>query len=263
MVKSMKRLLSCLVVVGIWSLTTWGAVPQMINFQGILRTSEGKLVSGAVNLTFSIYDAASGGTPLWSEGQSVTVEAGIYEARLGAVTPLPLSLFDGNTRYLGVKVGDDPEMTPRLPLISVPYAFRAAAADTATNATNADAVDGFSASGTATPGQLLALDENKQLKGMSVSAEASGNNYALFLNGKIGAAICVGSGTVPAGVDGVPVANTAVTLNSIILLSVGPGDDANQEAIKVSSITPGSGFTVKAVDGNMGVGTPFRYIIIN
>src|SRR5262249_34596601 len=33
------------------------------------------------------------------------------------------ALWDGSTRYLGVKINSDPEMTPREQITSVPYAF--------------------------------------------------------------------------------------------------------------------------------------------
>ncbi|MBI4702022.1 MAG: collagen-like protein [Deltaproteobacteria bacterium] len=39
------------------------------------------------------------------------------------MVPLQESTFDGSTRYLGISVGDDPEMTPRAIVGSVPYAL--------------------------------------------------------------------------------------------------------------------------------------------
>jgi hypothetical protein len=103
------------------------AVPHEINYQGVLKDSSGALVSGEVNMTFHIYDGAgSTATSLWDETQNgVTVEAGLYNVRLGSVNPIDPATFEGNTRYLGVTVGTDSEMEPRIPLISVPYAFRA------------------------------------------------------------------------------------------------------------------------------------------
>lgn len=49
---------------------------------------------------------------------------------MGSVTPLTGSVLDGDPRYLEVKVGADPAMTPRLRLTSVPYAFFAEEAGT-------------------------------------------------------------------------------------------------------------------------------------
>jgi hypothetical protein len=44
---------------------------------------------------------------------------------LGSVKPLSATVFDSTSRYLGVQVGADPEMTPRLQFGYVPYAFQA------------------------------------------------------------------------------------------------------------------------------------------
>jgi hypothetical protein len=104
------------------------AVPHEINYQGVLKDSSGSPVTttAPIPMRFVIYDGAgSGATDLWSETQSVTVEAGLYSVRLGLINPIDPATFEGSTRYLGVKVGTDQEMEPRIPLISVPYAFRA------------------------------------------------------------------------------------------------------------------------------------------
>jgi hypothetical protein len=99
------------------------AVPQLINFQGILRDGGGNPVAnGSYSVQFTIYDAASGGTNLWTETQSVTTVNGLFTVLLGS-GPIPLnySIFNDSTRWLGVKVGADPEMTPRQRISSVGY----------------------------------------------------------------------------------------------------------------------------------------------
>jgi hypothetical protein len=103
--------------------TGYTAVPQTINYQGYLTDSSGTPINGIVQMTFSIYDVETGGTPLWSETQSVTVNNGIYNVNLGAVNPINL-LFD-TQYYLGIQVETDAEMTPRQPFTSVGYAFTA------------------------------------------------------------------------------------------------------------------------------------------
>ena len=55
--------------------------------------------------------------------------SGVYSILLGSITPLGL-LFNA-PYYLGIQVGTDPEMTPRLPLSSVGYAYRAGMAEQA------------------------------------------------------------------------------------------------------------------------------------
>jgi hypothetical protein len=104
------------------------AVPKLVNFQGRLTNpSTGDPVpDGTYSITFRIFNAASGGTQLWSETQSaVAVTNGQFNVLLGSVSPLTASVLDGDPRYLEVKVGEDPAMTPRLRFATVPYAFHA------------------------------------------------------------------------------------------------------------------------------------------
>jgi hypothetical protein len=103
------------------------AVPQKLHYQGILLDNAGAPVSTPVTVTFRIYPVASGGSALWTEGQSVTPDAsGVFSVLLGNTTPIPSSVFDAADRWLGLTVGADPEMSPRASLVSTPYAFRVA-----------------------------------------------------------------------------------------------------------------------------------------
>ncbi len=110
----------------------FAAVPTMISYQGRLTDSAGNLVAdGTYQLTFSIYNALSGGTAMWTSGaQTVAVAEGLFNYNLGSSSPLPDSIFAKYTQvYLGIKVGADAEITPRTQLLSVGYAFRALRAD--------------------------------------------------------------------------------------------------------------------------------------
>jgi hypothetical protein len=101
-------------------------VPQLINYQGKLTKSTGTPVDTTISMVFTIYADSSGTISKWSETQTaVKVEKGVFNVLLGNVNPIPDSVFDGSTRYLGVKVGADPEITPRKPMVSVAYAYRA------------------------------------------------------------------------------------------------------------------------------------------
>jgi hypothetical protein len=101
------------------------AVPSTLTQQGRLLDSAGAPATGSVQITFTVYDTASGGTSLWTETQNITLDDGYFSARLGETTAIGANVFDGSTRYLGVQVGTDAEMTPRQSLVSVPYAIMA------------------------------------------------------------------------------------------------------------------------------------------
>ncbi len=104
-----------------------GAVPQLINFQGILRNGSGNPVAdGSYSVIFTIYDAPAGGTVQWAETTSVATTGGLFTVLLGSLNPVPDSAFNNPDRWLGVKVGADPEMTPRQQLVSVAYSLRVA-----------------------------------------------------------------------------------------------------------------------------------------
>jgi hypothetical protein len=101
------------------------AVPSTLTQQGRLLDSAGAPATGSVQMKFTVYDAASGGTTLWTETQTITLDDGYFSARLGETTAIGSTVFDGSTRYLGVQVGTDAEMTPRQAMVSVPYALMA------------------------------------------------------------------------------------------------------------------------------------------
>jgi trimeric autotransporter adhesin len=108
-------------------------VPRLVNFSGKAVNAQGKIVSGAAGVTFAIYSEESGGSPLWLETQNIQADSrGNYTAQLGATKPdgLPQELFtSGEARWLGVRINGGEEQ-PRVLLMSVPYALKAADAQT-------------------------------------------------------------------------------------------------------------------------------------
>lgn len=104
-------------------------VPEFMSYQGLLRDGVGDPVpDGAYHVTFQLYDVEIGGSPLWTEIQTVTTTDGVFNAKLGKVTPL--NTLDFLVPYwLGITVGGDPELSPRVELATVPYAGHAAFAD--------------------------------------------------------------------------------------------------------------------------------------
>ncbi len=93
----------------------------------------GSLVTdGSYSIEFKLYTAVSGGVNEWTETQSVAVKNGYFSAYLGNVTPFPGSIDWSQEKWLTMNVNADGEMTPRIKLTAVPYAFRAGQADTLT-----------------------------------------------------------------------------------------------------------------------------------
>ena len=108
-------------------------VPRLVNFSGKATDAQGKVISGTAGATFAIYKDQYEGSPLWLETQNIQTDAkGNYTVQLGATKPdgLPLDLFSsGEARWLGVRVNGGEEQ-PRVLLLSVPYALKAADAET-------------------------------------------------------------------------------------------------------------------------------------
>ena len=92
--------------------------------------ADGNPRSGPTVVTFGLYDSQDGGTLLWTEVQEVRGdERGRYNAYLGAVFPVPQEVFSNEqARWLSVDV--DGRQLPRMMLVAVPYALRAADSET-------------------------------------------------------------------------------------------------------------------------------------
>jgi hypothetical protein len=103
------------------------ASPRKINFQGrLVDPATGDPREGPFAMTFRIYDAPSGGSPLYAETQDpVGVSNGVFSVQIGSVVALPPELFLSASAYLGVQVGADSEMSPRQQLVMAPYAASA------------------------------------------------------------------------------------------------------------------------------------------
>jgi hypothetical protein len=152
------------------------AVPRLVKFAG--RVGQGIKPAGVVDsgealafvgVTFAVYAEQEGGAALWQETQNVALDGeGRYSVLLGAASRegMPAELFaTGEPRWLGVRVnvaGDDDasQEQARVLLVSVPYALRAADAETLGGRAASDFVlreelagwSGIAAMGGVTPG---------------------------------------------------------------------------------------------------------------
>jgi trimeric autotransporter adhesin len=125
--------LVALAVTTVFAAVAAAQTPRLVRYNGFIHDATGAAVTGPTTLTFTIYAEPDGGTSLWSETQVVTLdESGRYGVMLGAMAAegLPIELFaQGAARWLGITVNGGPE-APRVALVSVPYALKAADADT-------------------------------------------------------------------------------------------------------------------------------------
>jgi hypothetical protein len=103
-------------------------VPATVTQQGRLANADGTPATGTVSMVFSLYDSSAATSPLWTETQSVILDAtGYFSIQLGSMTSLSSvaaltsALSSGTPLFLGLKVGSDSEMSPREALTSVPY----------------------------------------------------------------------------------------------------------------------------------------------
>jgi hypothetical protein len=109
------------------------SVPRLVRFSGTMRDAAGKARTGTIGVLFAIYSQADGGAPLWQETQNVQPDdQGRYHILLGASSDegLPAAVFASGPRWLGVRALPDDAEQPRVLLVSVPFALRAADAET-------------------------------------------------------------------------------------------------------------------------------------
>lgn len=108
--------------------STFTPVPRVVKYSGVIPRA-----TGTVGITFALYNEQVGGAPIWVETQNVTLDQqGRYAVLLGAKSEegLPISAFvSGEARWLGIEPQGQPEL-PRVLFASVPYAMKAADADT-------------------------------------------------------------------------------------------------------------------------------------
>jgi hypothetical protein len=105
-----------------------------VQFNGLIENAS-QLRAGIQSVTFGLYKDRTAGAPLWQETQNVMVESnGFFGVLLGAGTPggIPVELFTGgDPRWVGVQMnGTGGVEEARVLLVSVPYALKAADAET-------------------------------------------------------------------------------------------------------------------------------------
>ncbi len=118
----MKKL--CILCYLIFATVAFSQIPQTMSYQGVLTDAQGNAVAdGSYSLTFNLYESATGGSSIWGETQDIAVVNGVFNAILGSVTPLSNS-FD-RPYWLGIAIGSDAELEPRIELTASAYSLNA------------------------------------------------------------------------------------------------------------------------------------------
>ena len=223
-------------------------VPLMVNYQGLLLDqSTGDPVTGSVDMEFRIYDAATGGTLLWSETHAaVNVSDGVYNVVLGAVNPLDPGDFTSPDRWLEVWVEGE-QFTPRQRCTSVLFAI------------NADRLDGLDA------GAFAPIDHNHDARYVN-EGQANAISSAMIIDGAVTEAD-LGSNSVSTtevvddSLTAADLAADAVGQSELASNSVGSDEIINgavtaadlQDGAALSEILdddgPGSGLNADFLDG--------------
>jgi len=99
------------------SSSLFAQAPDSISFQGVLTNPGGTPLNDTLDITTTFY---KGGVSGYSQVHTdVIVENGVYNILIGPVDTVRFN----QPIDLGIKVGMDPEMTPRTPLVAGPFAL--------------------------------------------------------------------------------------------------------------------------------------------
>ena len=108
----------------------WAQDRVTMTYQGQLSDAGGAAVTASHPMTFALYPTVAGGEALWTELHGgVDVVDGTFTVDLGSVTTLPVGLSETPALYLGVRVGENMEMAPRIKVGGALKAQWAAVAD--------------------------------------------------------------------------------------------------------------------------------------
>ncbi len=230
---------------------TNAATNNFINFQARLEASTGAIVpDGDYNVEFKLYSASSGGSALWTEdylnsaSQGVTVVNGYLTTNLGSITSFPSTINWDQQLWITMNIGGtttgtpsfDGEMSPRLQVTGVPYAFRAGvlAKQTGSNESTLDWSTQTSANSLLLPNEsgTLCVEGDTSNCGFAASSGStsyiqntssvqSGANFNISGNGTIGGLLTVSkSGANAVAVTGTPLAGSSGATSSLV--QIGP-----------------------------------------
>jgi hypothetical protein len=97
-------------------------ITPVIGYQGRLVES-GTPVTGVRSMTFRLFNAARGGTQIWTETKSVEVTNGLFSTALGDTTAFDETTIYSMAQNLWLEIVVGATTLPRQRLMGAPYAF--------------------------------------------------------------------------------------------------------------------------------------------
>ena len=135
------KIWQCLFFFILFIYPAFAQIPHTISYQGVLTDTTGNpKPDGNYSFTFSLYESNKGGNIIWSESKTLIVTKGLFSTLLGDETPFSDTLKFDKPYWLGVKVGSEAELSPRIALTSAGYSFSSIRSDTAKNVINGKVV---------------------------------------------------------------------------------------------------------------------------
>ncbi|MCB9821307.1 hypothetical protein H6798_02115 [Candidatus Nomurabacteria bacterium] len=251
------------------------APSSQLNFQARLQSNTGALIpDGNYHVEFKIYDSLASGASaqgvcsldsstddcLWLETRTganvIAVQNGYLTANLGSVTAFGSGIDWSQQLYLSINIGGnggspswDGEMSPRLQITSVPYAFAAGTAENvkSTDVDSADSADVNISTGDSTTSGTT----GDIIVDTGVGATANGG---ITLGGVNASSVSIGnSGAV------LTLAGSSILLNSATLQRTATGttslDLVDGSDTTLALLNSGAGVANLTVDGSITVAT--------
>jgi hypothetical protein len=135
MIKKVGQILVLAMMIIVLAGQGWGDfLPVLINFQGRLTDRDKNALTGAHTVKFDLYQTAGDTNSLWTKTIDVVAsDNGVFNALLGPLVTLlqgtltidPATINWKENYWMGISVDGAEELSPRQPLVYVPYAITA------------------------------------------------------------------------------------------------------------------------------------------
>jgi len=197
MLMPIRNIAACLCLLA--ALPSAAQTTNVVAFQGRVSAPGGAAVAdGTYAMSFTLFDAAEGGTNLWTEtDNAAAVAGGVFVRGLGSVQAFPAGLFADNDDLfleIAIDIGNDgldadDIQSPRTPLNAAPLALHAkdaamvggVAADAIATSAEVEALEDAIAEDFTTFGNNIAATQSAQ--DIAISGKVDAAEVALFKNG--------------------------------------------------------------------------------